>query len=304
MSAPALAPPSPDAAPERSRRRPGRARRILVSVLLQIVAMAGIGLLVYPDAADWFARLDHNAEISGYVDTVAQTVTGERKAMLDAAYAYNDQLQPGPLLDPYLGEGGTNADPAVYAAYEQLLSVSGSDVIGTLSYPAVGITLPIYHGTTDETLSRGVGHLYGSSMPVGGPSTHAVLTSHSGLPQAKLFTTLLDAKVGDTFWISVLGEEHYYRVQSTETVLPGQTESLAITPGQDLVTLFTCAPIGVNSHRFMVHAVRIPDPPTAEQQTVTGDGLEAGFPWWALWFVAGSAVVAVVLFAPPRKKRR
>ena len=95
MSAPALAPPSPDAAPERSRRRPGRARRILVSVLLQIVAMAGIGLLVYPDAADWFARLDHNAEISGYVDTVAQTVTGERKAMLDAAYAYNDQLQPG-----------------------------------------------------------------------------------------------------------------------------------------------------------------------------------------------------------------
>ncbi|WP_454138633.1 class C sortase [Microbacterium paulum] len=275
-----------------------------MSVLLQAVAMVGIGLLVYPDAADWFARLDHNAEISGYVDTVDQTVTGERKAMLDAAYAYNDQLQPGPLLDPYLNNVSAEAEAGVYAAYEQLLSVSGSDAIGTLSYPAVGITLPIYHGTSDETLGRGVGHLYGSSMPVGGPSTHAALTSHSGLPQAKLFTTLLDAKVGDTFWIDVLGEEHYYRVQSTETVLPGETESLAIAPGQDLVTLFTCAPIGVNSHRFMVHAVRIPDPPADSEQVVAGDGLTAGFPWWALWFVGGSAVVAVILFAPPRKKRR
>ncbi|MCG7415047.1 class C sortase [Microbacterium aurum] len=311
MSAPPVAPPAvqpdpaPEPAPRARRRRSRRAGRIAVSVLLQVVAMAGIGLLVYPDAADWFARRDHNAEISGYVDNVEQTVSGERGALLDAAYAYNDQLQPGPLTDPYLAQSDpTQSETAVYQAYEQLLSVSGSDAIGTLSYPAVGITLPIYHGTSDETLGRGVGHLYGSSMPVGGPSTHAVLTSHSGLPQAKLFTPLLGAKVGDTFWISVLGEDHYYRVQSTETVLPGETESLAIVPGQDLVTLFTCAPIGVNSHRFMVHAVRIADPPADAEQVIAGDGLTAGFPWWAVWFVGGSLVVAVILFAPPRRKRR
>ncbi len=306
MSAPPAAPPAaaPDSLEHRVPRSAARrGGRVLVSVLLQMVAMVGIGLLVYPDAADWFSRLDHNAEVSGYVETVGQTVSGERLQKLDAAYAYNDQLQPGPLLDPYLDNGDTQSNDAVYAAYEQLLTVSGSDAIGTVSYPSLGITLPIYHGTSDETLTRGVGHLYGSSMPVGGPSTHAVLTSHSGLPQAKLFTSLLDAKVGDVFWISVLGEEHYYRVQSTETVLPGQTEALAIVRDQDLVTLFTCAPIGVNSHRYMVHAVRIPDPATASEQVISGDGLTAGFPWWAVWFVGSSAVVGIILFAPPKPRR-
>lgn len=290
----------------RGARRSGRRwRRLAVGIVLQLVAMIGIGLLVYPDAADWFARLDHDAQISGYVDTVADTAGSERQQMLDAAYAYNDQLQPGPLIDPYfVPDDGARSNDDVYRAYEQLLRVSGSDAIGTLSYPGIGITLPIYHGTSDETLSRGVGHLYGSSMPVGGPSTHAVLTSHSGLPQAKLFSGLLNAKIGDTFWISVLGEQHYYRVESTETVLPGETDSLAIIPNQDLVTLFTCAPIGVNSHRFLVHAVRIPDPPTAAEQVIAGDGLVAGFPWWLVWFTGGSGLVAWVLFAPPRKRRR
>nr|WP_183501144.1 MULTISPECIES: class C sortase [Microbacterium] len=266
--------------------------------------MAGIGLLVYPDAADWFARLGHNAEISGYITHAEATMTGERQAILNAAYEYNDELEPGPLTDPYISESeDARIGSDLYTAYEQLLRIGGTDAIGTLSYPAVDIVLPIYHGTTDESLTRGVGHLYGSSMPVGGPSTHSVLTSHSGLPQAELFTGLLGAKVGDTFWISVLGEEHHYRVESTETVLPGETESLKITEGEDWVTLFTCAPIGVNSHRFMVHAVRIADPPAAEGVALAGDGLSAGFPWWAVWFVGGSALVGWVLFAPPRRKK-
>ncbi|MBG0718427.1 class C sortase [Microbacterium sp. 2C] len=265
--------------------------------------MVGIGLLVYPDAADWFARRAHNSEISGYVDEVQKAPTGERKALLDAAYDYNAKLEPGPLSDPFLVPSTTEEKQSdVYRSYEQLLSISGSDSIGTLNYPAIDVTLPIYHGTTDETLERGVGHLYGSSLPVGGPTTHSVLTSHSGLPQAKLFTSLLQAKVGDTFWISVLGEQHYYRVESTQTVLPSDTQSLALVPGQDLVTLITCTPIGVNSHRFMVHAVRLPDEPVDAQTVIPGDGLDAGFPWWAVWFVGGSALVALVLFAPPRRR--
>ncbi len=147
--------------------------------------------------------------------------------------------------------------------------------------------------------------MFGTSMPVGGPSTHSVLTSHSGLPSAKLFTTLLGAEIGDVFWISVLGEDHYYRVEATETVLATDTVDLEILEGEDWVTLFTCAPIGINSHRFMVHAVRIPAPEdSAGTGVIAGDGLTAGFPWWAVWFVGGSAVVGYVLFAPPRKKKR
>lgn len=294
-----------DAAPIPPKRKKRRVGQIVVSVALQVAAMLGIGLLVYPDAADWFAAAAHNSEISGYIDQVEQTATGERRSTLDAAYAYNDELTPGPLTDPYLtADQSAEINSPVYRAYEQLLRVSGTDTIGTLSYPGVGITLPIYHGTTEASISRGVGHLYGTSMPIGGPSTRSVLTSHSGLPQAKLFTGLLNAKIGDTFWISVLGEDHYYRVESTETVLPGETESLRIIEGQDWVTLFTCAPIGVNSHRFMVHAIRIPDPGTDSEVPIAGDGLTAGFPWWAVWFAGGSFVVGWILFAPPRKKRR
>lgn len=265
--------------------------------------MVGIGLLVYPDAADWFATLQHNSEISGYIDNVEQTPSAERQRILQAAYAYNDQLEPGPLTDPYISQNADEAKrTAVYQAYEELLRISGTDVIGTLSYPSIDVALPIYHGTADATISKGVGHLYGTSLPVGGPSTHSVLTSHSGLPQAKLLTNLSRAQIGDTFWISVLGEDHYYRVESIETVLPGETDSLKITEGEDWVTLFTCTPIGVNSHRLMVHAVRIEAPENASDLSIAGDGLSAGFPWWAVWFIGGSTVTGWVIFAPPRRR--
>lgn len=285
-------------------RSPSRRRRLLGNLILQLFAMLGIGLLVYADAADWFSRFGHNDEISGYVEKAESLPSAERQQILDAAYAYNDQLEPGPLTDPYISQ---NEDEAlrseVYQAYEELLRVSGTDAIGTVSYPDLDIALPIYHGTGEEAISTGVGHLYGTSMPVGGPSTRSVLTAHSGLTQAQLFTPLLDAEEGDTFWISVLGEDHHYQVASTETVLPGETDSLEVIEGEDWVTLFTCSPIGINSHRFLVHAERIPPPEDADEH-IGADGLNAGFPWWAIWFLAGSAVVAWFLFAPPRRKKK
>lgn len=272
---------------------------------MQVVAMVAIGLLVYPDAADWFATRRHNAEISGYVTRVEETSTEERLRVLAAAYDYNNSLVPGPLTDPYTSlteDAVLRSD--VYLAYERLLRVSGTDTIGTLSYPSLHIALPIYHGTSEEVISHGVGHLYGTSLPVGGPSTRAVLTAHSGLPQAKLFTPLLGAQVGDTFWISVLGEDHYYRVESTETVLPGETESLRIIEGEDWVTLFSCAPIGVNSHRFMVHAIRTDPPEVEATQVLLGDGIVAGFPWWAVILVGGSLITALLIFPPRRRRAR
>lgn len=284
--------------------RKRRRRRLIGNIILQILAMAGIGLLLYPQAADWIATLHHNSEISGYVERVAQTPSEERQRIIDAAYAYNDQLVPGPLTDPYVSEAEDSIlQSARYLAYEELLRVSGSDAIGTLNYPALDIALPIYHGTADATISKGLGHLYGTSLPVGGPGTHSVLTAHSGLANARLLTGLTGAKVGDTFWISVLGEEHYYQVKSIETVLPGDTESLKIVDGEDWVTLFTCTPIGINSHRLMVHAIRIADPTDDDlgaSAAIGGDGISAGFPWWAVWFTGGSLLAALVLFWPRR----
>lgn len=280
-------------------------RRLALNIALQLFAMIGIGLLVYADAATWFARHGHNAEISGYVDRVEQTPSAERQAILDAAYNYNDQLQPGPLTDPYLSQSeGEAVGSDLYLAYEQMLRLSGTDTIGTLNYPGVDIGLPISHGTADDTITNGIGHFYGTSLPVGGPSTRSVLTSHSGLPQSRLFTDLHKSQVGDTFWISVLGEEHHYRAAQIETVLPGETDSLEIIEAEDWVTLFTCTPIGINSHRLLVHAERIPSPEESGNYTIPGDGLAAGFPWWAVIFVGGSAIVGWVLFAPPRKKRK
>lgn len=287
--------------PKQSRRKK---RGLTLNVLLQIFAMVGIGLLVYPDAANWINSIGHNSEISGYVREVENTPGAERQRILDAAYTYNDQLEPGPLTDPYISMAEDEAlDTEVYQAYEEMLRVSGSDAIGTLNYPAAGISLPMYHGTSDEAISTGIGHMYGTSLPIGGPSTRSVVTAHSGLPHAELFTPLHDAEVGDTFWISVLGEDHHYRVQEIETVLPNETDSLEIVEGEDWVTLFTCTPIGVNSHRLLVHAQRIDAPESSGDHMITGDGLGPGFPWWAVWFVGGSAAVGYILFAPPRKKR-
>ncbi|GAB3597810.1 Sortase family protein [Corynebacterium faecale] len=279
-------------------------QRLASNILLQILAMFGIGLLIYPDGADWVNSLGHNSEISGYVREVENTNPEERQRILDAAYAYNDQLEPGPLTDPYLTESEDAAlGSDVYRAYEEMLRVSGTDAVGTLMYSDVEIALPIYHGTSDEVIGKGIGHLYGTSLPVGGPSTRSVLTAHSGLPHAKLFTTLHNAEVGDTFWISVLGEDHHYQVRGLETVLPNETDSFEIIEGEDWVTLFTCTPVGVNSHRLLAHAQRIPSPEEDTDRVIAGDGLTAGFPWWLVIFIGGSALVALMLFMPGRKKK-
>ncbi|WP_255808871.1 class C sortase [Leucobacter aridicollis] len=287
--------------------RPSKRRKLGVPVVLQVVAMIGIGALVYPAAADWFATLSHNSERSGYVRTVEGLSEAQLAEGLSAARDYNANLPAGALIDPYSATGdpvAAAADQASYSAYEDVLRASDNGVIGEVVYPRLGIGLPLFHGTGDDAISRGVGHLYGSSLPVGGESTHSVLTSHSGLVHASLFTKLPQAKVGDLFEVRVLGETRYYEVDGLETVEPFVTDSLNVVDGEDRVTLFTCTPIGVNSHRFLVHGVRVPAPPGAGDTDLAGDGLSAGFPWWAAAFVGGSGVVAYLLFAPRRTKKR
>lgn len=280
-----------------------RRRSLAVPLVLQLFAMVGIGALLYSSAADWFSTLNHDSEISGYVESVEQLTGPERTEALDIARDYNAHMPQGVLRDPY----STPQDAArndAYALYAEILRVSDNGVIGELSYPSLGIGLPVYHGTSEEVLRKGVGHLYGSSLPVGGPSTHSVLTSHSGLLNASLFTRLPEAKLGDTFTVQVLGERHWYRVDHIETILPEQTEMLQIVPDEDIVTLITCTPIGINSHRIVVQGTRIDPPADAGRHAVEGDGRTAGFPWWAVIFVGGSALTGYLLFAPPSRRRR
>lgn len=296
--------PAPGApGPGRPRSTLSRPRRSLaMPIALQVLAMVGIGALLYSSAADWFATLGHNSEVSGYTEAVDRLDEPEREAELAVARDYNAFMPQGMLRDPYTGQADAGERDAAYEAYEQVLRVSDSGVIGSLGYPRLGIGLPVYHGTADSVLKKGVGHLYGSSLPVGGPSTHSVLTSHSGLLGASLFTPLPGARIGDTFSVQVLGETHHYRVDRIETVLPEQTEGLRIVDGEDYVTLITCTPVGINSHRLLVRGVRVAGPGDGTRQAVEGDGRSAGFPWWAVGFVAGSAGVAYLLFAPPRRK--
>lgn len=283
----------------------GRGRKWLVPLLLQLGAMVGIGALVYSSAADWFATLNHNAEVSGYAEAVEQLPNDDREAKLELARQYNSHMPQGILRDPYSAPQTENDEDTAYQAYLDILRVSDNGVIGELSYPRLDIGLPVYHGTSDDVLSKGVGHLYGSSLPVGGPNTHTVLTSHSGLLNAALFTKLPSAKRGDIFKITVLGETHYYEVDQIDTVLPDQTEGLRIVDGEDYVTLITCTPIGINSHRMLVRGTRVEAPLEHDNSTViAGDGQLAGFPWWAVIFVAGSGATAYLLFAPAKSRKR
>ena len=156
------------------------------------------------------------------------------------------------VSDPFDPNNSTPSDEE----YAEVLNLAGDGVMGQLVIPSIGVNLPIYHGVSDDQLLCGVGHLPTTSLPIGGPSTHCVLAGHTGLPSAKILGDIDQLKEGDWFIIRVLGEDHAYRVTSTEVVLPTETQSLVTQDGRDLVTLVTCTPYGVNTHRLLVHAER------------------------------------------------
>ena len=198
------------------------------------------------------------------------------------------------------------------AEYEQMLNLAGDGVMGRLVIPKIEVDLPIYHYTNDEALGHGVGHVVETSLPIGGASSHCVLAGHTGLPAARIFEQLDRLTVGDWFVIQVLGENHAYRVTKTEVVLPEEVDSLAIVPGKDLVTLVTCTPYGVNSHRLLVHAERCEVPSEWDNgsetvvRSVSSLATTPGLPVW-VWSLAGVGValgiVVVALIVQWRRRR-
>ena len=225
-------------------------KKLLVFLLFGIALM----LMMYPFIANYL--FEHKTD--SVVDSVQQTAEklddSEQKAEIEKDMRYNESLANGHvvLTDPFKEEK-TEEDTA---EYESLLNLTNDGVMGTVEIPLINVSLPIYHGTSDAILKKGAGHLQGTSLPVGGASTHTVITGHTGLSNAKLFTDLTELDKGDIFFLEVMGEKLAYQVDQIKVVLPTEMDDLKIVPGEDYCTLLTCTPYGVNTHRLLVRGKR------------------------------------------------
>ena len=231
-------------------------RRRLPVVLAAIVCLAGLGVLLYPTISNWWNLWMQSRLITEYERKVEELDTEQFTEIYDAAKAYNEKLfQLGMSFanvdanDERLSVNGQN--------YDQLLNINGNGVMGYVIIEKIGVRLAISHGTEDEVLHDGVGHLKGSSLPVGGESTHAALFGHRGLPSALLFTDLDQMEIGDYFQVNILGRVLNYQVDQILVIEPHETDPLEIVEGKDYVTLVTCTPYAVNTHRLLIRGVRV-----------------------------------------------
>lgn len=275
-------------------------------ILPILVILAGLLVLLYPTISNYLVEQNASRAVASYDATAVDMGQEQREQMLADARAYNDALAASSGVGTLASEGGEPAQVGETLAYEDLLDPNGDGMMGYIIIPKMNVELPIYHTVDERVLQVGVGHMESSSLPVGGPSTHTALSGHRGLPSAKLFTDLDQMEVGDQFFIKVLGDTLAYEVHEVETVLPTETESLAIQPGQDLVTLITCTPYGINSHRLLVHAHRISYVPEMEEAIDSVGGfINIPLPYLALIIaLVVLALVMGVMALLRRRKRR
>lgn len=244
----------------------------LLYVLLVVVFFLGACVLFYPAISSLWAEKHQLGVINEYNETIENMDQEEIDAEMAKAIAYNDGLlnRNVAMSDPFAKETGKDATGTEEGGYDSILAMT--DAMAYIEIPAINVYLPIYHGTSDETLSQGVGHLEGSSVPVGGIGTHCVLSAHSGLPTAELFTNLEKLEKGDVFYIHVLDQLDVYQINQIEVVLPSDTSLLSIDPAEDYVTLVTCTPYGVNTHRLLVRGTRIyPETMTEEERSAIAE---------------------------------
>ncbi len=218
------------------------------TIALIVIFFVGLSVLLYPTVSDLVNQRNQSRTVAGYRETTAGMNEEEFEDYFTAADAYNRSLAAveNPLRDPEQVEG-----------YEETLDISGTGIMGYITIDKIGVQIPIYHGISDQVLAVAAGHLQGSSLPVGGKSTHTVISAHRGLPSAKLFTNLDQLQEGDTFTITVLNRVLTYEVDQISIVLPENIQDLAIEEGQDYCTLLTCTPYGINTHRLLVRGHRV-----------------------------------------------
>lgn len=229
-----------------------KSEKILLIIAI-IFIIVGTGIFLYPSISNYFAEKNHVEAIRNYDKIVVGIGEDSLKEEKEKAQTYNENLSGDPVHDPFVFGSGY----ALPENYKEVLNLSEDGIMGYIQIPKILVDLPIYHGTSEEVLEKGVGHIQNTSVPIGGNSTHSVLTGHTGLPNAELFTRLDELVVGDIFYIHVLNDILTYKVYEIKVVLPDNIDELRITSGEDLVTLVTCTPYGVNSHRLLVKAERV-----------------------------------------------
>ncbi len=226
-----------------------RKKRVSIStVILVVILLAGISVMLYPSVSDWWNSMHATRAIASYVEAVEELTEEEKEEILETARQYNESLPNG---------ANFTVSDEQYATYESILDISGTGIMGYIQIPSINVNLPVYHGTEETVLQIAIGHIAGSSFPVGGVRTHCILSGHRGLPSAALFTDLDKLTEGDVFTVTVLDQTITYQIDQIRIVLPEETEELAIVDDKDYCTLVTCTPYGVNTHRMLVRGSRI-----------------------------------------------
>lgn len=273
-----------------------RKRSKLTYIVLGVVFVVGFAILSYPTFSDYWNSLHQTRAIMNYAEIVSGMSEEDYAVLLGAAEAYNRSI---PERDnPYL------LTEEQREQYEQLLNPGGTGIMGYIEIPVISVYLPIYHGTEESVLQTSIGHLEWTSLPVGGESTHTVLSGHRGLPSAKLFTDLDKLVIGDTFVLGILNEVLTYEVDQILIVLPEEIASLQITKGEDYCTLVTCTPYGINTHRLLVRGHRIENTKKAGSVRVTADAVQVEPVIVAPVLAVPLVLVVIVLQALDDKLRR
>ena len=241
-------------------------KKRLPTIILMLVFLTGLSLLLYPTVSDWWNSLHQTRAIADYAQAVADLSNEQYDQLLSAAEEYNRVLASHP--------NRFSLSPADAEVYNAMLDPNETGVMGNIEIPEIKVSLPIYHGTDDAVLAIAIGHIAGSSLPVGGESSHCVLSGHRGLPSAKLFTDLDQLTEGDIFLLRTLDETLTYKVDQIRIVEPAEADELAIEEGKDYCTLVTCTPYGINTHRLLVRGHRIENTPEAQAVRVTSDALQ------------------------------
>ena len=235
------------------------------TIILILIFLVGLSVMLYPTVSDYINQKNQSRAVASYSEEVENLSDVDYQAYFDAADDYNRRLAETP--DAFYR-------PEEVSGYTDTLDVSGTGIVGYITISKIGVELPIYHGTSDGVLQVAAGHLEGSSLPVGGAGTHAVISAHRGLPSAKLFTNLDELEVGDTFTITVLDRVLTYEVDQISIVLPTETDLLQPVEGKDYVTLMTCTPYGINTHRLLVRGRRVETPDQYKHLRVTAEALK------------------------------
>ncbi len=259
------------------------------ALLIVFIVLLGTGMIFYPYVAIYFSDQNASKAVQVYSKSVDEIDEKTLNAEWKRAQEYNEQLSGGTIQDPFIPGSGMVLDEN----YKGILNVNGT--MGHVYIPKINVNLSIYHGTSEATLQKGVGHLEGTALPVGGSGTHTILTGHRGLTHARMFTDLIELKEGDTFYLYILNETLAYQVDQIKVVEPSDTSALKPAKDEDYATLITCTPYGVNSHRLLVRGTRIEYIPQAEKKAAMEETIDGWTSEERTLFIAAAVTTALML---------